>query len=85
MKRAVEKLDTDERNAVTGAVLGWYIDASPLITAEMLALEVEDYFAIGDGLSWGWSEKKIKTLLEKLQEFAPSEAMGLILWCKDGK
>lgn len=81
---ARNKLTLFEMDAVVAAIAEWDVGASPLVTEEMLAHEVENYFEIGEGEYLNWSVEQKKTLLNKLRRLSLCETMGLISWSKAG-
>lgn len=77
---ALKKLTEKERDAILAATNGWLIAAQPLPDGKILAHEIEDFFALGEGAMWDWSKEEVDTLIQKVRNMSPDEALGLILW-----
>lgn len=78
MRRGLSGLSVDERRAILAAVNGWAWNGS--VTGEILAREIEDFFAMGEGRAWGWRAESIDALVQRLAAWGCERAQGVVLW-----
>lgn len=80
MLRGLSELDSDERKAILAAENGWYWRDERIVPGGVLAIELEDFFSMGDGMEWEWDPERVQALCDKVRTWDPARTVGVLLW-----